>query len=629
MANPAHKLTKTRTKQPRNWLLLLTLLSSTALAAQPDARVESLLSRMTLDEKLGQMTQVDMNALKDKADVKNCFLGSVLSGGSSDPDDITAPGWAKAVEEFQSWAFRTRLKIPLLYGIDAVHGHNNVDGAVIFPHNIGLGATRNPALVEQAGRVTAQEMAATGIRWTFAPCIAVARNPRWGRTYESFGETPELAELLGAAAVRGFQGESLEEPTSVLACAKHFLGDGGTRDGIDQGNTDCDEATLRKIHLPGYAAAIRAGVGSIMVSYSSWNGKKMHGNKYLLTDVLKGEMGFQGFLVSDWAAIDQLSSDYKSDVEMSINAGLDMVMIPNGPGKKNNYLDFLRLLKELVAENRIPQSRIDDASRRVLRAKFNLGLFDEPFADRRLLALVGSDGHRAVARDCVRQSLVLLKNTNSALPLRKDIKHLLVVGKAAADLGMQCGGWTIDWNGRTGEVTHGGTTILAAIRKAVAPGTEVTFSPDDSGAVGADAAVVVVGEMPYAEMRGDRKDLQVSAEDLALVKKVRATGIPVITVLFSGRPLILGQMLDESDALVAAWLPGTEGQGIADVLFGDYAPTGKLPCTWPRSMAQLAHQNEQNIQDAPLFPYRFGLTYPSLEVSKQATKADNGKAPAL
>jgi beta-glucosidase len=628
MRNPEQNRFKTRTKLP--FSLLLLLLASTALASQPDPRVESLLARMTLDEKLGQMAQVDMNALKDKADVKNCFLGSVLSGGDSDPPDITAQGWAKAVEEYQSWAFRTRLKIPLLYGIDAVHGHNNVDGAVIFPHNIGMGATRNPALVEQAARVTAQEMAATGIRWTFAPCIAVARNPRWGRTYESFGETPELAESLGSAAVRGFQGESLEEPTSVLACAKHFLGDGGTRDGIDQGNTECDEATLRKIHLPGYAAAIRAGVGSIMVSYSSWNGKKMHANKHLLTDVLKGELGFQGFLVSDWAAIDQLSSDYKSDIEMSINAGLDMIMIPNGPGRKNNYLDFLRLLKELVAENHIPQSRIDDAVRRVLRAKFDLGLFDEPFADRRLLALVGSNEHRAVARDCVRQSLVLLKNTNRALPLRKDFKHLHVVGRAATDLGMQCGGWTIDWNGRAGEVTRGGTTILAAIRKTVAPGAEVTFSPDGSGAAGADAVVVAVGEMPYAEMHGDRKDLQVAAEDIALVKKVRAAGIPVITVLLSGRPLILGELLDESDALLAAWLPGTEGEGIADVLFGDYAPTGKLPCTWPRSMGQLDHKTDQISQGVPLFPYGFGLTYRSMEVSRQGTKtADNGKAPAL
>jgi beta-glucosidase len=609
-------------------------LRATAAEVEPERlqclrQAEALLGRMTLEEKLGQMTQVDMKALKDKSDLKTYFIGSVLSGGDSDPADITAAGWAKAVEEFQSWAFRTRLKIPLLYGIDAVHGHNNVDGAVIFPHNIGLGATRNPELLEQAGRVTAQETAATGVRWTFAPCIAVAQNARWGRTYESFGEKPELAALLGVATIRGLQGDSLAQPTSVLACAKHFLGDGGTRDGVDQGNTECDEATLRQIHLPGYAAAIRAGVGSIMVSYSSWNGKKMHANKYLLSDVLKGELGFQGIVVSDWAAIDQLSGDYKTDIEMAINAGLDMVMIPAGPDRKNNYVDFIRLLKELVAENRVPQARIDDAVRRVLCAKFQLGLFEEPFADRRLLATVGSSEHRAVARDCVRQSLVLLRNTNSVLPLPKKLKRLHVAGKAAADLGMQCGGWTVAWQGRSGEVTHGGTTLLAAIRNTVSPGTEVTFSTNASGAAGADAVIAVIGELPYAEMMGDRKDLRLAADDVGLVRELKRTGIPVVTIVLSGRPLILGQVLDCSDALVAAWLPGTEGQGVADVLFGDYAPTGKLPCTWPRSMEHWSAQAVAGTE-APLFPYGFGLTYASPNAAKQNAKATGrGRSPAL
>lgn len=616
-------------------LLLLvgacSLIAATGVVGQErsecGSKAESLLGRMSLEEKIGQMTQADMKALKDKADIKNYFIGSVLSGGSSDPADITASGWAKAVEEFESWAFRTRLKIPLLYGIDAVHGHNNVDGAVIFPHNIGLGATRNPALIERAGRVTARETAATGIRWAFAPCIAVVQDPRWGRTYESFGETAELAASLGAAAVRGLQGGSLAEPTSVLACAKHFLGDGGTRDGIDEGDTECDEATLRRLHLPGYAAAIRSGVGSIMVSYSSWNGKKMHANKYLLTDVLKGEMGFEGVLISDWAAIDQLSGDYKADIEMAINAGLDMVMIPAGPGERNNYVDFIRLLKELVAERRVSQGRIDDAVRRVLRAKFQLGLFEEPFADRRLLALVGCGEHRAVARECVRQSVVLLKNANRALPLPKKLKRLHVAGRAAADLGIQCGGWTIDWQGRPGEVTHGGTTLLAAIRNTVAAGTEVSFSADGSGVAGADAVVVVIGELPYAEGKGDRTDLRVAPEDVALVKKVRRAGIPVVTVLLSGRPLIVGEVLDDSDGLLAAWLPGTEGQGVADVLFGDYAPSGKLPCTWPRSMEQVPFKADAS-KGAPLFPYGFGLTYSSVDVSKQNAKmAESGEAP--
>ena len=362
----------------RSWQILA-LIAATCfygeLIADPISRqVETLLSQMTLDEKIGQMTQVDMNGLKDKADIQKYFLGSMLSGGDSDPADITARGWLKACEEYQSWALKTRLKIPLIYGIDAVHGHNNVDGAVIFPHNIALGATHNPALVRKAARITALEVAGTGIQWAFAPCVAVAQNERWGRTYESFGESPDLVSELGVAAVEGLQSR-LPGGGSVLACAKHFAGDGGTFNGIDQGDTICDEAVLRKLHLGPYVAAIKAGVGSIMVSYSSWNGQKMHGLKYLLTDVLKGELGFQGFLISDYAAIDQLGSDYKSDIEKSINAGLDMVMIPNGPSQKNNYVEFIALLKELVNEGKVPPARINDAVRRILRVKCTIGLF--------------------------------------------------------------------------------------------------------------------------------------------------------------------------------------------------------------------------------------------------------------
>jgi beta-glucosidase len=590
-------------------LLTSALFARAGTAATPyDQRVEQLLSRMTLEEKVGQMMQVDMNAIKDKADIKNYFIGSMLSGGGSDPADISPEGWSKAVEEYLSWAFRTPLKIPLIYGIDAVHGHNNVRGAVIFPHNIGLGATRDPRLVEQAGRITAEEVAATGIRWAFAPCIAVARNPRWGRTYESFGDTPELAELMAPAAIRGLQGT--DGQLAVLACAKHFLGDGGTRDGVDQGNTISDEATLRKIHLPGYIAAVKADVGSVMVSYSSWNGTKMHANKHLISDVLKNELGFQGIVVSDWAAIDQISPDYKHDVEISINAGLDMVMLPAGPGEKNNYADFARCLKELVAEKKVSQQRIDDAVTRVLRIKYRLGLFDEPFVDRRLIASVGSVEHRAVARQCVQKSLVLLKNSPGSLPLSNKTARLLVVGKAADDIGIQCGGWTIDWQGRTGEVTTGGTTILAAIRKTVAPETTISYSADGANLAQADTAIVVIGEPPYAEMKGDRSDLQLAKEDAALVQRVKKTGVPVITVLISGRPLILGDALEKSDAFIAAWLPGTEGQGVADVLFGDYRPTGKLPCAWPRSLQQYT-----DVAAKPLFPYGFGLTCGSQDSS--------------
>jgi beta-glucosidase len=581
-----------------------------------DGQVKALLAQMTLDEKVGQMTQADSEALKDRSDVQKYFLGSVLSGGGHSPAENDAKGWSKSCDEFRSWALKTRLKIPLLYGIDAVHGHNNVDGAVIFPHNIGLGATRNSALVEQAARVVEEEVAGTGMQWAFAPCVAVARDESWGRTYESFGDSPELVSELGAAVIRGFQGRQLSDSTSVLACAKHFLADGGTANGVDQGNAVWGEATLRKVFLAPYVAAVKAGVGSIMVSYSSWNGEKMHRNKYLLTDVLKGELGFKGFLVSDWAAIDQLSPDYKSDVAASINAGLDMIMVPMGPGQPHSYVEFIRDLKQLVAEGKIPQSRIDDAVSRILRIKFQMGLFDKAQTNPELTAEIGSAEHREVARECVRQSLVLLKNDNHALPLSKHLKHLHVMGEAADDIGIQCGGWTISWQGQAGPTIHGGTTILAAIRKTVSPDVEVTFSPAGEVAAGADAILVVVGEKPYAEMKGDRQDLRLSAKSTALIAKAKATGAPVITVLISGRPLILDAALESSDALVAAWLPGTEGQGIADVLFGDYKPTGKLPRAWPLNNEQLSAT--ANAGEKPLFPFGYGLTYETRS-AKRAT----------
>ena len=573
-----------------------------------DSKVNDLLSKMTLDEKVGQMLQVDMNALENKSDIQKYCLGSMLSGGASDPSPDNSPkSWLDAVNEYESWALKTRLKIPLIYGIDAVHGHNNIDGAVIFPHNIGLGATHNPKLVRQAEQVTAAEVAGTGIRWAFAPCIAVAQDERWGRTYESFGESPELVSMLGAAAVKGFQGDKLSPASiSVLACAKHFIGDGGTTNGVDQGNAVCDEATLRKLYLPPYRAAIKAGVGSIMVSYSSWNGQKMHGNKYLLTDVLKGELGFKGFLISDWAAIDQISSNYKKDIEDSINAGLDMIMVPYGPGHDNNYVEFLRDLKQLVAEGKVSPARIDDAVSRILRIKFQMGLFENTATDPQLTAAIGSPEHRQVARKCVEQSLVLLKNSNHALPLSKSLKHLVVVGEAADDLGVQCGGWTIDWQGRTGAVTSGGTTVLTAVKQAVSPQTQVTFSPNGSDLAGADGILVVVGDAPYAEFKGDRKDLSLAPADAALIQKAKTAGVPVVTVLLSGRPLVLGAALENSDAFVAAWLPGTEGEGVADVLFGDDKPTGKLPRHWPLNNDQLSVDNSAG---KPLFPYGFGLTF--------------------
>ncbi|HMD70419.1 MAG TPA: glycoside hydrolase family 3 N-terminal domain-containing protein [Bryobacteraceae bacterium] len=589
------------------------LMSQRAVPAGPplkplssfDAQVRPLLARMTLDEKVGQMTQPNQGNIKDLSDIENLFLGSILSGGDSDPEEgNTLRSWTDLYDRLQRHSARTRLKIPILYGIDAVHGHSNVLGAVIFPHNIGLGCTRNPALVEKAARITAEEIRATGIQWAFAPCVAVPQDIRWGRTYEGFSEDPQVVRELGGAAVRGLQGADLANPLAVLACAKHYVGDGGTAYGtgtlgarlLDQGDTRVDEATLRRIHLPGYISAIQAGVGSIMPSYSSWNGVKCSASKRLLTEILKQELGFEGFLISDYSAIDEIDPDYKKSVGISINAGMDMVMVPG------RYREFIAELKALVAEGVVPISRIDDAVTRILRVKFAMGMMDprrSPLADRRLQKTFGSPEHRRVARDAVRQSLVLLQNRNHVLPLAKNAPRIHVGGKSADDLGNQCGGWTIDWQGKSGKVTPGGTTVLEAIRKAVSKDTAVTFSKDGTGAAASAFGVVVIGEEPYAETRGDRTELKLEQQDVDAVNHMKAAGIPVVVVLFSGRPMLLGEVLDRADAIVAAWLPGTEGDGIADVLFGDYPPTGKLSHAWPSGGAD----------SKALFPYGFGLSY--------------------
>lgn len=568
-----------------------------------EQRADDLLARMTLDEKIGQMTQADSGSLPSAAPVSDLFLGSVLSGGDSEPPDVTARGWSAAVATFQKQALATRLGIPILYGIDAVHGHSNVRGATVFPHNIGLGCTRNPALVEEVSRITATEVAATGMHWNFAPCLAVPQDERWGRTYEGFGESPELAVLLGPPAIRGMQGADMSEMGRVLATAKHFVGDGGTNGGVDRGDTAGDEATLRAIHLEGYKAAINAGVGSIMVSFNSWNGEKMHGHKRLLTDVLRGELGFQGLLVSDWNGIDEIAGERDHDVMQAINAGIDMVMAPD------SYREFIASLKKNVESGRVLMKRVDEAVRRILIAKFRLGLFERPFGAPSLVPRVGSPEHRAVARRAVRESLVLLVNRNRALPLATNLSNLVVGGRAANDLGMQCGGWTITWQGSSGRITEG-TDVLQAVRKAL-PSAVVTHSPSGDVPAGAQAAVIVIGEQPYAEMKGDRADLSLAAEDVRAVKNAKKSGVPVIVVLFSGRPLILEPILADADALIAAWLPGTEGDGIADVLFGKFAPTGKLSVTWPRSMAAVPINVGPKVAKpaGALFDYGFGLTY--------------------
>ncbi|MCF7807474.1 MAG: glycoside hydrolase family 3 C-terminal domain-containing protein [Candidatus Marinimicrobia bacterium] len=599
-------------------LILLIGCNTTEPVVKPvsieDKSVESIVEMMTLAEKVGQMTQVDRRYLDDLDDISKYHLGSLLSGGGSTPDVNDPAVWADMVDEYQSIAKKSRLGIPLIYGIDAVHGHNNVIGATIVPHNIGLGATRNEDLVRQLGWLTAREVRATGINWTFAPCVANSRDERWGRAYESFGEDPALISAMGKAQVEGFQGADLSDPEAIAACTKHYIGDGaptwstGLGGMIDRGDAQLDESRLRALHLAPYIAAIEAGTATIMASYNSWNGEALHGHKYLLTDVLKGELGFEGFIVSDWAAIDSLAPDYKGSIIQSINAGLDMIMVPGQIPKSHSYKEFISLLTAAVNEGSIPMSRIDDAVTRILRIKEQMGLLNADYAnDRSLLPTVGSEEHRAIARQAVAESIVMLENENNTLPLSKNATKIVLAGRGADNVGMQCGGWTISWQGGHGAITDG-TSILQAVESAVSEATEVILSEDGSNSQGADAVIVVVGEDPYAEMHGDRRDLSLSQEDLAVINAVKQSGSPMILVLLSGRPMIITDILDSSDAFLAAWLPGTEGAGVADVLFGDHAPSGKLSVTWPTSMDQIPI-NDRDTNYNPLFPFGYGLSY--------------------
>ncbi len=601
-------------------LLLLTLAvhaeSDTPLYLDPslpvEARVEDLLARMTLEEKIGQMTLVEKNSIQVE-DITEMTIGGLLSGGGGYPRRNTPSGWAEMVNEFQEYALATELAIPLIYGVDAVHGHADVRGTVVFPHNIGLGATHNPELVEQIGRVTAREMIATGIYWNYAPVVAVAQDIRWGRTYESYSEDTDLVVDLSTAFIRGLQGEHLGDPYTALATAKHFVGDGGAAWGtsttgdyrIDQGVTEVDEATLREIHLPPYAAAVENGAMSVMVSFSSWGDMKMHAQQYLITDVLKGELGFNGFVVSDWGGIDQITPDYEQAVITAINAGIDMNMVPY------EYDRFIGILYRAIANGDVPMARIDDAVRRILRVKFQMGLFEHLFSDESLLEEVGSEEHRALARQAVSESLVLLQNDGDVLPIATDTPTLFVAGEAADDIGIQSGGWTIEWQGQPGAITEG-TTILQGIQSIVSAETSVHYdrfgrfervTDDEGNLLNADVGVVVVGEMPYAEGEGDRADLHLSEPDVNLIARVGERVDRLTVVLISGRPLIIIGQLEMADAWVAAWLPGTEGQGVADVLFGLKPFKGRLSFSWPRSMEQLPAP----IED-PLFPFGYGLT---------------------
>jgi beta-glucosidase len=582
--------------------------------------VDDLLGRMSLDEKIGQMTLVEKNSLT-LADTTKKFIGGVLSGGGGYPVTNTPTAWASMVNQFQQAALKTRLGIPILYGVDAIHGHNNVKGATIFPHNIGLGAADDPALMEQIGQVTASEITGTGIRWDYAPVVAVGQDIRWGRTYESYSENTALVTRLSTAYIKGLQGNRLWDQTSAAASVKHFVGDGGTSWGssttsnykLDQGVTQVDEATLRAVHLPPYISAIQAGARTVMVSYSSFGGMKMHAQKYLITDVLKGELNFTGFVVSDWGGIDQISTNYYDAVVQAINAGIDMNMVPS------DYKRFITTLNKAIASGDIPQARIDDAVRRILRVKFELGLFEHPMSDPAQLALIGSAEHRAVAAQAVSESLVLLKNDADALPLDKSSELIYVAGSSANDIGIQSGGWTITWQGGAGKTTTG-TTILQGIQAAVSSSTSVQYDAGGNfpGSDKADACIAVVGEVPYAEGVGDQADLSLLSGDLKVTAALRPRCNKLVVVLVSGRPMIVTDPLPGWDAFVAAWLPGTEGEGVSAVLFGDRPFTGKLPFTWPRSNAQLPFDFAQDRpfdfanlptgDNAPLFPFGYGLT---------------------
>ncbi len=589
-------------------------------ALSPEARAADLLARMTLAEKIGQMTQAEVNSIPP-GDVTAYFIGSVLSGGGGQPKSNTPENWAAMVEAYQDAASQTRLAVPLIYGVDAVHGMGALKGAVIFPHAIGLGAAGDPDLVQRVARATAEQMAAVGIRWNFAPVVAVPQDIRWGRTYESFSEDTALVAQLGAAYVAGLQAGPealLSGRSSVLATPKHYLGDGGTRWGssktvnmqpymLDQGDVAVDEATLRRVHLPPYQAAVEAGAASIMVSFSSYRGTKMHGNKHLLTDVLKGELGFGGFLVSDWQGIDQLPGAYHSDVVTAINAGLDMIMVPS------DYKAFIAELTKAVNAGEVPQARVDDAVRRILTVKFRMGLFDRPSADPTLLGKIADDAKHALGREAVRKSLVLLKNDKGTLPLSKDAAQILVAGAAADDTGMTAGGWSLSWQGAAGKEIPG-TTLLAAVKQAARCGRrQVVFDATGefkSVSQPAPACIVTVGETPYAEGVGDRADLALSSGDRSLLARMRAKCEKLVVVLIAGRPLILTDQLGQMDALVAAWLPGTELLGVTDALFGDGPFTGKLPFTWPRATSQLPFDLDNIPADgpgAPLFPRGYGL----------------------
>ncbi len=607
------------------------------LAADPalEKRITDLMAGMTVEDKVGQLVQGDIASVTPD-DVRRYRLGSILAGGNSDPGgryDASPAEWLALADAFYDASMDTSKggkAIPLLFGIDAVHGQSNIIGATLFPHNIGLGATRNPGLLRQIGGITALETRVTGMEWTFAPTVAVPQDDRWGRTYEGYSESPDVVASYAAAMVEGLQGRvgtpEFLDGRHVIASVKHFLGDGGTTDGKDQGDTRISESDLVRIHAAGYPPAIAAGAQTAMASFNSVNGEKMHGHRHYLTDVLKGRMNFGGFVVGDWNGHGQVKGCTTTDCPATINAGLDMAMA------SDSWKGFYETTLAAVKDGRITPQRLDDAVRRILRVKFRLGLFEAGRPSTRAVggqfALIGAPAHRAVARQAVRESLVLLKNQNGLLPLSPK-QRILVAGDGADDVGKQAGGWTLNWQG-TGttrkDFPNADTIYEGIARQASAAGGEAVLAVDGRYAVKPDVAVVVFGEDPYAEFQGDRPTLAYkpgNETDLALLKRLKAEGIPVVAVFLSGRPLWVNREINAADAFVAAWLPGSEGAGIADVLLRgsdgrvQHDFKGKLSFSWPRTATQYANNVGQKDYD-PLFAFGFGLTY-----------ADNGDLAAL
>ncbi|MGU3390151.1 glycoside hydrolase family 3 protein [Sphingomonas sp. M1A8_2b] len=591
-----------------------------------EARIDAIMKRMSVEDKIGQLIQVDIASI-EPADLRTYKLGSILNGGNAGPhgNDLAPPvEWLKLADDFYDASMARsdgRPAIPVIWGTDAVHGNNNIPGATLFPHNIGLGAARDRDLMREIGHVTAIETAAAGIDWTFAPTLAVVRDDRWGRTYESYSEEPQIQADYAGAVIEGVQGKvgtkEFLAPDRVIATTKHFLGDGGTG-GRDQGDALIPETTLRDIHLGGYPAAIEAGTQSVMASFSSWNGAKMHGNKSLLTGVLKDRLHFDGFVVGDWNGHGQVDGCSNESCAAAINAGLDMFMY-SGSGWKTLYDNTLKQAQS----GEIPAARLDDAVRRILRVKIRAGTFDRGRPSSRALAgkmtLIGAADHRAIARRAVAESMVLLKNEGGLLPL-KPSANILVAGGGADNIPQQAGGWSLTWQGggTTNANFPNAETIWSGISTAVkAAGGTATLSADGSFAKKPDAAIVVFGEQPYAEFKGDRPNLEYSPDDksdLELLRKLKAAGVPVVTVFLSGRPLWVNAELNASDAFVAAFLPGSEGGGVADVLFrkkdGSVANDfrGKLSFSWPKRPDQYVLNRSDPGYD-PLFAFGYGLSY--------------------